>query len=239
MLTFKCSACKKKIVTDDHLCGQQGECPYCRKVVLAPGTPRDEGAAPKDGPRCPKCGARRKDASTTCAFCGATIGPPKTRRMEIPVQASQGLDKRKVMMLGGIVAVGLLVVLVMNLGGDDAPETAPDELCRRQMLAMLTNAWMAPGGVPQSTGSQFWFDVAQRHNNLAAAKCPAEAVKGRKCDYRGPSKLFTELGENEIVMTCMDKNHPGGTNVMYKSGSTNFYAQGTDDYKKAFDNTKE
>jgi len=58
MLTFKCESCKKKITTDDSLAGQQGECPFCKAVVTAPGTPPDNSL---EAPRCLKCGARRPE----------------------------------------------------------------------------------------------------------------------------------------------------------------------------------
>jgi hypothetical protein len=237
MLTFKCSACRKKIVTDDHLCGQQGECPYCRKVITAPGTPRDEGGGAHRGdPRCPKCGARRKDASSTCAFCGAQMGPPKTRRMEVPV--SEGVDRRKVMLLGGLVAAALIVAyFAFGSSGNSVPKLSDDEQCRRQMMSMLDNMWVA-GVPPQVQGSQFWIDVANKQNVQGLIKCPS-AGKGRRCDYRGPGKPMAELHDPDVVMVCMVGNHPGGVNVLTRNGVVSWAPDNSDLFKKALNDSKE
>lgn len=240
MLTFKCPACRKEIVGDDRIAGQEGECPFCGKVVTAPARSKadGDGGARRDAPRCPKCGARRKGSESKCGFCGAALeGSPKTR--VAPKGEPEGLDRRKVLLLGGIVVAGLIVVGVMTMGGEEAPAFPPDDLCRRQMMAMLTNAWTCPGGTPQSSGTQFWVDVAQRCNVPGALKCPAEVVQGRRCDYRGPAKPFAELTENEIVMTCMKGNHPGGVNILFKSGAVEWAAEGTPLATRAISETKE
>lgn len=237
MLTFKCSACKKKIVTEDGLAGQQGECPFCKKVVTAPGTARDDKAgANRDAPRCPKCGARRKDSAPTCAFCGASIGAPKTRRMEMP--QIEGVDKKKVLMLGGLVAAAVVVAYIMFSGGEEAPKIPPDDQCRRQMLFLMDNASVMPGGMPLTVGSQFWIDVATKQNAQVLIKCPTGG-KGRRSDYRGPAKPIAECKEGDVVLVCHAGNHPGGVNVMYRSGALAWATEGSDVYKTALADSKE
>src|SRR6185503_7913548 len=114
---FACPSCRKKLSIDDSLAGQQGDCPFCKAIITAPGKKPEDGL---DAARCAKCGARRQEMKKSCGFCGNPFdGPspsstpatastaPKTRRMQMPVESAVSIsdtDRRK-LILGGLIVV--------------------------------------------------------------------------------------------------------------------------------------
>jgi hypothetical protein len=258
MLTFHCSSCKKKIVTEDELAGQQGECPFCKKVVVAPA--KKKAAGPEippgqvDFPRCPKCGARRQEMKRTCGFCGADFDapvpqqPPKTRRVPASVMAKElapGPDRRKVVLLGLVLALGVVIagVVFFFSGGDaSAPDLAPDEACRRHLILLdfARQEYEASHHAhPASLGSQFWLDVVAERGGPARLKCPGNPGKGRVSDYRGPGKPYKDLPSDGILAATYPGDHPGGLNLLLKNGTVLLAAPDSDLHKRALAETKE
>jgi hypothetical protein len=257
MLTFHCSSCKKKIVTEDELAGQQGECPFCKKVVVAPAKKMAGGPelAPGqvDFPRCPKCGARRQEMKRTCGFCGADFDapvpqqPPKTRRVPASVMAKElgsGPDRRKVVLLGLVLTLGVVIVGVVYFfsGSDSAiPDLPPDEACQRHMLlldAALQEYVAAHHGPPTALGSQFWVEVVAERGGSSRLRCPGKPGKGRVSDYRGPAKPYKDLPNDGILAATYAGDHSDGIHVLLKNGTVLAAAPDTDLHKRALAETK-
>lgn len=260
MLTFACPSCKKKITTDDSLAGQQGDCPFCKAIITAPGKKPEDGL---DAARCSKCGARRQEMKKSCGFCGnpfdgpsptstpatATGGPPKTRRAQVPVETSVSIsetDRRK-LILGGLV-VALIAVgagVFYFTGGDEGPNLSnmsPEEACGRNMILMhfaMQEYMAAKAGPPPGTGSQFWTTILQRDGRTGMLKCPAGSGKTRPSHYRGPGKAFKDLPNDGIIATTFADDHAPGLNILLKDGNYVFAPTGSDLFKKALADTLE
>lgn len=255
MIRFTCSFCRKEIVGEDNWSGQQGECPFCGKLITAPGKKQD-AAQPvvtdggiQDVPRCPKCGARRSEMKQTCGFCGAALEPivqqPQTRRTEArprPKAAeSGGLDKRKVLILGGLLAAGLVVVVLIFAGGSDpAPKLSPVEQCQSRLTQLswaLQDRLLVKDGVPPDRGSPFWIAITKAAPG--SLRCPAGSAQSRASDYRGPSKSFAELAPDGILAACQSGSHPDGIPVLLKSFEVQLAPAGSDLHKRAMAETQD
>jgi hypothetical protein len=257
MLTFNCSSCKKQIVTQDDLAGKQGECPFCKKVVVAPAkkveAPPEIPPGQLDFPRCPKCGARRQEMKRSCGFCGADLGAPaiqtpKTRRVQAtasPRESALGPDRRRFVLLCLVLLLGVVIAGVaffFNGGNSAAPDFPPDEACRRNMILLdfaVQEYVAAHQAQPAALGSQFWLTVVAERGGPARLKCPSNPRKGRVSDYRGPVKPYQELQNDGILAATYPGDHPGGLNVLLKNGTVLVAPPDSDLHKRALAETKE
>lgn len=268
MITFACPSCKKKIQITDDLAGMQGDCPFCKKIITAPGKKPDEAGGPVDVARCLKCGARRQEMKKSCGFCGnpfdgpsptstpatsgATAASPKiTRRIKIETEASSGSSddvgsaKRKLILLGLLGVLGAVAVGMYFFSGDSGPDNSallPDDLCRRNLIGMhfaMQEYQTAKGEIPASTGSQFWVQILSRDGRTGMLKCPAGSGKPRPSHYRGPAKTFKELGDTGILATTFPDDHAGGINILLKNGTVLFAPADSETFKKAMAESKE
>lgn len=256
MIKFTCSFCRKEIVGEDSWSGQQGECPFCRKLITAPGKKQD-AAQPvvtdggiQDVPRCPKCGARRQEMKQSCGFCGAALDrieeQTKTRRVDAKTRRKEavqggGLDKRKVVLLGALLAAGLIVVvLIFAGGGDPASKLSPVEQCQSRLTQLswtLQDCLLVKDGVPPDRGSQFWIAITKAAPGRL--RCPAGSAQSRVSDYRGPSKSFDELAPDGVLAACQSGSHPEGTPVLLKSFEVHLAPAGSDLHKRAMAETQD
>ncbi|HYF00445.1 MAG TPA: hypothetical protein VEJ18_16115 [Planctomycetota bacterium] len=185
-----------------------------------------DAAAPGER-ACPACGETIRSAAILCRFCKADLAAPAGRPSPPPPSRPRGWPLVLAVLAAGL-AGPVLVLVGLGFFVVVADREEDRESCRRQLAALhlwFRHAEESVDGPPEGTGSALLRAMAWQADDGDLADCPGGGfITGGP--YRGPTKPWTQLGDEEVVACCPPGAHSGGAFVLLKNGRIRFARDG-------------